>query len=382
MLWPPLRANSHKEVSTWCSAQRGQTLSTPHGARWMKLRGWLPNLPLTARRDEGLSVSLVRSRFGSRQRSRDQFYDVGKKYLVMEFVDGAPIGAPDSTWELLEQAVQIADGFSTAHAAGSVHQDLKPAIILITGPGSGDPGRNAGKLADVDYERDHKTPGNSDRVGIPESAGSCSRNGICLEGVLERENAVRLDRRRDSPATEPVALGQGGLDLRHHAERLVRFPWAGGGAGSAMRTPRKKSRDQHTNATTSTGPQVTWKATVRWESALPVREALHRGAPGKLPEDYILNVFGEVPGADPDSGFAILKDNTTLEHKGDQIKLNRVELAPGNSVSEAGTLFYFSRLLALKLEDKEAIFTTKLGPLKVKCKFTLKDMLYRGNLEL
>jgi len=158
---------------------------------------------------------------------------------------------------------------------------------------------------------------------------------------------------------------------------------AGGGAGAGGGGRRAaRSTASTRTATSSTGPQVTWKATVRWESALPVREALQRGAPGELPEDYILNVFGEVPGADPDSGFASLKENTTLEHKGDQIKLNRIELAPGNSVSEAGTLFYFSRLLALKLEDKEAIFTTKLGPLKVKCKFTLKDMLYRGNLEL
>jgi len=156
-----------------------------------------------------------------------------------------------------------------------------------------------------------------------------------------------------------------------------------GGAGVGVSGHRPGSVTASTRTSTpGAGPQVAWKATVRWESALPVREALHRGAPGELPEDYILNVFGEVPGADPDSGFAILKDNTTLEHKGDRIKLNRVELAPGNSASEAGTLFYFSRLLALKLEDKEAIFTTKLGPLKVKCKFTLKDMLYRGNLEL
>jgi hypothetical protein len=160
-------------------------------------------------------------------------------------------------------------------------------------------------------------------------------------------------------------------------------PGAGGGAGVGGGGRRAARTTASTRtATPSAGPVVAWKATVRWESALPVREALHRGAPGELPEDYILNVFGEVPGADPDSGFAILKDNTTLEHKGDQIKLNRIELAPGNDVSEAGTLFYFSRLLALKLEDKEAIFTTKLGPLKVKCKFTLKDMLYRGNLEL
>jgi hypothetical protein len=157
----------------------------------------------------------------------------------------------------------------------------------------------------------------------------------------------------------------------------------GGGAGVGISGHRPGTVTASTRtATPGTGPQLTWKATVRWESALPVREALHRGAPGQLPEDYILNVFGEVPAADPDSGFAILKDNTTLEHKGDRIKLNRIELAPGNSVSEAGTLFYFSRLLALKLEDKEAIFTTQLGPLKVKCKFPLKDMLYRGNLEL
>jgi hypothetical protein len=157
---------------------------------------------------------------------------------------------------------------------------------------------------------------------------------------------------------------------------------AGNDAGVAVGRRTARSTGSTRTDTPGTGPQLTWKATVRWESALPVREALHRGAPGELPGDYILNVFGEVPAADPDSGFAILKDNTTLEHKGDRIKLNRIELAPGNNVSEAGTLFYFSRLLALKLEDKEAIFTTKLGPLKVKCKFALKDMLYRGNLEL
>src|SRR6516225_7372314 len=70
-----------------------------------------------------------------------QLHDVGENYLVMEFIDGAPISAPDSTRKLLDYAVQIADGLSAAHAAGIVHRDLKPANILITGPGSGDPGR-------------------------------------------------------------------------------------------------------------------------------------------------------------------------------------------------------------------------------------------------
>jgi hypothetical protein len=135
-------------------------------------------------------------------------------------------------------------------------------------------------------------------------------------------------------------------------------------------------------ATAPIGLQMKWGATIRWDSALPVREALHRGVPGESPPDYILNVFGEVPGVESDSTFETLKDLTSLAHRGDQIAPNRIESAPKSGSSAAGTLFYFSRLLALSLTDEDATFSTKLGPLEVKCKFTLKDMRYRGNLEL
>src|SRR5882762_10807011 len=39
-------------------------------------------------------------------------YDVGPDYLVMEFVEGAPIRPTDDTRKLLDLAVQIADGLS------------------------------------------------------------------------------------------------------------------------------------------------------------------------------------------------------------------------------------------------------------------------------
>src|ERR1700689_611464 len=36
-----------------------------------------------------------------------QLYDVGPNYLVMEFVEGTPIAAPDSARKLVDLAVQI-----------------------------------------------------------------------------------------------------------------------------------------------------------------------------------------------------------------------------------------------------------------------------------
>lgn len=135
-----------------------------------------------------------------------------------------------------------------------------------------------------------------------------------------------------------------------------------------------------------------WGATVRWESALPVRDAMKAPKTADADENYIIALVGDIPGAsvptDDDSAaerqqkMDVLKESTRLERRDDPLELQRVKIAPRTPRSPSGTLYYFSRVLPLTPEDKQVTFVTKVGPLEVKCRFTLRDMLYHGNLEL
>lgn len=80
-------------------------------------------------------------------------YDVGPDYLVMEYIEGAPLKGPLPVDQVLKYAEQILDALDTAHRNGIVHRDLKPGNILLSkqgiklldfglaqmNPGSGDP---------------------------------------------------------------------------------------------------------------------------------------------------------------------------------------------------------------------------------------------------
>jgi Tol biopolymer transport system component/tRNA A-37 threonylcarbamoyl transferase component Bud32 len=64
-----------------------------------------------------------------------QLYDVGPDYLVMEFIDGAPLAGPLPLAQAVEYAGQILDALDAAHRKGITHRDLKPANILVTRQG-------------------------------------------------------------------------------------------------------------------------------------------------------------------------------------------------------------------------------------------------------
>jgi serine/threonine protein kinase len=59
-------------------------------------------------------------------------YDVGPDYLVMEFVEGAPLRGPLPIAKAVEYGCQILDALDAAHKKGITHRDLKPSNIVVT----------------------------------------------------------------------------------------------------------------------------------------------------------------------------------------------------------------------------------------------------------
>jgi Tol biopolymer transport system component/predicted Ser/Thr protein kinase len=60
-----------------------------------------------------------------------QLYDVGPNYLVMEYVEGAPLRGPLAIDKAIGYGRQILEALEAAHRHGIVHRDLKPTNILV-----------------------------------------------------------------------------------------------------------------------------------------------------------------------------------------------------------------------------------------------------------
>lgn len=130
-----------------------------------------------------------------------------------------------------------------------------------------------------------------------------------------------------------------------------------------------------------------------WRSALPMKQALVRaqvGQSGSIPaesqailarteEVYVITIEG-LP---PQYARALDGMNAVTFLKRDR----KAPIASTDSAAEkVGTglvvVFAFPRTDAITLQDKDVEFVTKLGQVEIKKKFSLKDMVFHGQLEL
>src|SRR5579871_3067668 len=65
-----------------------------------------------------------------------QIFDIGPDYLVLEYIEGAPLEGPLPSDQALTVGIQIASALEAAHHHGILHRDLKPANILVTANGA------------------------------------------------------------------------------------------------------------------------------------------------------------------------------------------------------------------------------------------------------
>jgi hypothetical protein len=135
---------------------------------------------------------------------------------------------------------------------------------------------------------------------------------------------------------------------------------------------------------------------IRWQSALPVRQAIAKQKYGseagtspeakKLLDDqkYYAVVVSGLPGrmlhASDDMKSNLLKA-TTLSVKGKD-PVAAVDLQTAGNEQKAVVMFFFPKTSPVEADDKEVEFSSKFGPMIVKEKFKLKEMFFNGKLEL
>ncbi|HLJ15735.1 MAG TPA: hypothetical protein VKV15_14650 [Bryobacteraceae bacterium] len=194
--------------------------------------------------------------------------------------------------------------------------------------------------------------------------------------------------------------GGGGMGM----PRIGGMGMPGGGMGGGRRGGRM--------------PQQSVTATIRWDSATPIKEALLKSKPASEQKassedaaktsdpslkNYVITVIGLRTGMrqysrgtsdtgagsddsrqrkrDPEAVREELMESTRLTPKGKRAILpNDVKIDTEESSREIH--FFFPREAAIDRDDKEVTFETQLGRMKLEKKFTLKDMVFQGKLAL
>jgi hypothetical protein len=166
-------------------------------------------------------------------------------------------------------------------------------------------------------------------------------------------------------------------------------------------TPSAAAPGQPAKRPQGHGVPIDFKALVRWESGLPVRLA-RRADPrsdkaggqyqlsiNRLPLAFIEQTSGSGM-VHPDQGASVMTpeiaaqiaQNSTLERTGkNAIRANHAEWVEAE-FSPRVVIFFPLGKDPIQAEDREVSLVSQVGALGVRARFLLKDMVYRGKLEL
>lgn len=143
------------------------------------------------------------------------------------------------------------------------------------------------------------------------------------------------------------------------------------------------------------GATPTLPVTIRWQSALPVRQAIARmrfGAEAGASQEaarllqgqqqyYIISISGLPARLLQAMGPQRIKSGSALRlSKSESIAAAEVQVNPGQPAPELFLLF--PRTREIRLEDKDVEVQSNLGSFEIRRKFRLKDMVFEGKLEL
>jgi hypothetical protein len=162
----------------------------------------------------------------------------------------------------------------------------------------------------------------------------------------------------------------------------------GGGGFSVPGVPHRRSSEpsQDVNSGVS-APDSQLVVHLRWESALPIREAelkaRETNAPVVEEDRYAIAVYG-IPShfmKDPQNAGDRLKGQAALKREGQKdLKPSHVDVIPRDD--GLVIVFLFLRTKEISAKDLRVEFNALIGPYQISQAFRVDEMMYQGKLEL